>query len=317
MYAGLNRCRKSCRLRWLNYLKPDIKRGDFSSEEVDLMIRLHKLLGNRWSLIAGRLPGRTANDVKNYWNTHMLKKTVATRATGAEKVKLANSDSNGNIISSNTTTSRPFKPRPRSFWKQTYDKNNQKKKDDLGVIEGIGRKLGAAGGTPLRQDSPPSSTTSSLQTDKNGINCDGEGGIKYWWDNLIDLDDPENDPYYFYDDNDNNICPSSFGGVSGAGPESIPDNDFSTSLMSCPDPQGYLSSKFVEGEEVVVEEGGAAAASNSAAFLRGDEEEEANIIGSSYCSSGLFSPDSDFWGLLLSTTATDHQFHQPAAALVL
>ncbi|CAN1827688.1 Transcription factor MYB1, partial [Linum perenne] len=45
--AGLNRCRKSCRLRWLNYLKPNIKRGDFAYDEVDLMIRLHKLLGNR------------------------------------------------------------------------------------------------------------------------------------------------------------------------------------------------------------------------------------------------------------------------------
>ncbi|KDP31445.1 hypothetical protein JCGZ_11821 [Jatropha curcas] len=72
--AGLNRCRKSCRLRWLNYLKPDIKRGEFTSDEIDLMIRLHNLLGNRWTLIAGRLPGRTANDVKNFWNTHMRKK---------------------------------------------------------------------------------------------------------------------------------------------------------------------------------------------------------------------------------------------------
>ncbi|XP_027930035.1 transcription factor MYB114-like [Vigna unguiculata] len=72
--AGLNRCRKSCRLRWLNYLKPNIKRGDFSEDEVDLIIRLHKLLGNRWSLIAGRLPGRTSNDVKNYWNTNMRRK---------------------------------------------------------------------------------------------------------------------------------------------------------------------------------------------------------------------------------------------------
>ncbi|XP_019427402.1 PREDICTED: transcription factor MYB114-like [Lupinus angustifolius] len=72
--AGLNRCRKSCRLRWLNYLKPDIKRGEFTEDEVDLMIRLHKLLGNKWTLIAGRLPGRTANDVKNYWNTHIRKK---------------------------------------------------------------------------------------------------------------------------------------------------------------------------------------------------------------------------------------------------
>nr|QJQ28877.1 MYB transcription factor 2 [Helianthus tuberosus] len=69
--AGLNRCRKSCRLRWLNYLRPNIKRGGFDKDEVDLMLRLHKLLGNRWSLIAGRLPGRTANDVKNYWNTHL------------------------------------------------------------------------------------------------------------------------------------------------------------------------------------------------------------------------------------------------------
>ncbi|XP_021887273.1 transcription factor MYB113-like [Carica papaya] len=72
--AGLNRCRKSCRLRWLNYLKPNINRGKFTADEVDLMIRMHKLLGNRWSLIAGRLPGRTANDVKNYWNTHLRKK---------------------------------------------------------------------------------------------------------------------------------------------------------------------------------------------------------------------------------------------------
>nr|QLJ11282.1 anthocyanin-related MYB [Saussurea medusa]QLJ11283.1 anthocyanin-related MYB [Saussurea medusa] len=69
--AGLRRCRKSCRLRWLNYLRPNIKRGDFEEDEVDLILRLHKLLGNRWSLIAGRIPGRTANDVKNYWNTHL------------------------------------------------------------------------------------------------------------------------------------------------------------------------------------------------------------------------------------------------------
>ncbi|KAF7849171.1 hypothetical protein BT93_L1167 [Corymbia citriodora subsp. variegata] len=72
--AGLNRCRKSCRLRWLNYLKTNIKRGAFHEDEVDMIIRLHKLLGNRWSLIAGRLSGRTANDIKNYWNTHLAKK---------------------------------------------------------------------------------------------------------------------------------------------------------------------------------------------------------------------------------------------------
>eukprot|EP00253_Pinus_taeda_P006923 PITA_06923 len=72
--AGLKRSGKSCRLRWLNYLRPDIRRGNISSDEEELVIRLHRLLGNRWSLIAGRLPGRTGNEIKNYWNTHLNKK---------------------------------------------------------------------------------------------------------------------------------------------------------------------------------------------------------------------------------------------------
>ncbi|XP_022849131.1 transcription factor MYB114-like [Olea europaea var. sylvestris] len=71
--AGLNKCKKSCRLRWLNYLRPNIKRGDFTPDEDDLIIRLHKLLGNRWSLISGRLPESIANDVKNHWNSHVQK----------------------------------------------------------------------------------------------------------------------------------------------------------------------------------------------------------------------------------------------------
>jgi len=47
-FAGLRRCGKSCRLRWMNYLSPDVKRDSFSEEEEDLIIRLHKLLGNRF-----------------------------------------------------------------------------------------------------------------------------------------------------------------------------------------------------------------------------------------------------------------------------
>ncbi|XP_031492698.1 transcription factor MYB1-like [Nymphaea colorata] len=72
--AGLKRCRKSCRLRWLNYLSPNIKRGMFAIDEEELIVRMHRLLGNRWSLIAGRMPGRTANDVKNYWNSYLAKR---------------------------------------------------------------------------------------------------------------------------------------------------------------------------------------------------------------------------------------------------
>uniref|UniRef100_A0A5B7BWI5 Putative flavonoid-related R2R3 MYB 4a repressor transcription factor n=1 Tax=Davidia involucrata TaxID=16924 RepID=A0A5B7BWI5_DAVIN len=74
--AGLLRCGKSCRLRWINYLRPDLKRGNFTEEEDELIIKLHSLLGNKWSLIAGRLPGRTDNEIKNYWNTHIRRKLL-------------------------------------------------------------------------------------------------------------------------------------------------------------------------------------------------------------------------------------------------
>ncbi|PON81629.1 GAMYB transcription factor [Trema orientale] len=74
--AGLKRCGKSCRLRWLNYLRPNIRRGNISTDEEDLIVRLHKLLGNRWALIAGRLPGRTDNEIKNYWNTNLRKRVL-------------------------------------------------------------------------------------------------------------------------------------------------------------------------------------------------------------------------------------------------
>ncbi|KQK15782.1 transcription factor MYB41 [Brachypodium distachyon] len=74
--AGLERCGKSCRLRWTNYLRPDIKRGRFSFEEEETIIQLHSILGNKWSAIAARLPGRTDNEIKNYWNTHIRKRLL-------------------------------------------------------------------------------------------------------------------------------------------------------------------------------------------------------------------------------------------------
>ncbi|KZV39333.1 MYB domain class transcription factor [Dorcoceras hygrometricum] len=74
--AGLLRCGKSCRLRWINYLRPDLKRGNFTEEEDELIIKLHGLLGNKWSLIAGKLPGRTDNEIKNYWNTHIRRRLI-------------------------------------------------------------------------------------------------------------------------------------------------------------------------------------------------------------------------------------------------
>ncbi|WOL17859.1 Myb-related protein [Canna indica] len=75
--AGLQRCGKSCRLRWMNYLRPDLRRGKFTKEEDELIIKLHGLLGNKWSVIAARLPGRTDNEIKNHWNTHIKRRLLS------------------------------------------------------------------------------------------------------------------------------------------------------------------------------------------------------------------------------------------------
>ncbi|PUZ74195.1 hypothetical protein GQ55_1G046000 [Panicum hallii var. hallii] len=75
--TGLLRCGKSCRLRWANHLRPDLKRGAMSPEEELLFLRLHSLLGNKWARIAAHLPGRTDNEIKNYWNTRTKRRERA------------------------------------------------------------------------------------------------------------------------------------------------------------------------------------------------------------------------------------------------
>ncbi|XP_039125764.1 myb-related protein 306-like [Dioscorea cayenensis subsp. rotundata] len=83
--TGLKRCSKSCRLRWTNYLRPGIKRGNFTDQEEKLIIHLQALLGNRWAAIAAYLPERTDNDIKNYWNTHLRKKLSKTHELSSNK----------------------------------------------------------------------------------------------------------------------------------------------------------------------------------------------------------------------------------------
>ncbi|XP_020230619.2 transcription factor MYB97 isoform X1 [Cajanus cajan] len=72
--TGLNRCGKSCRLRWANHLRPNLKKGAFSPEEEKLIVELHSQFGNKWARMAALLPGRTDNEIKNYWNTRIKRR---------------------------------------------------------------------------------------------------------------------------------------------------------------------------------------------------------------------------------------------------
>ncbi|XP_051136800.1 myb-related protein 306-like [Andrographis paniculata] len=89
--TGLLRCSKSCRLRWTNYLRPGIRRGNFTEHEEKMIIHLQALLGNRWAAIASYLPQRTDNDIKNYWNTHLKKKLL--KSQEAKSGQIGNSSS--------------------------------------------------------------------------------------------------------------------------------------------------------------------------------------------------------------------------------
>ncbi|XP_060194371.1 myb-related protein 306-like [Lycium barbarum] len=103
--TGLRRCSKSCRLRWTNYLRPGIKRGNFTDQEEKMIIQLQALLGNKWAAIASYLPERTDNDIKNYWNTHLKRKLkkLQDQCSGSDDLF---SVENGTHLSSSNSTSR-------------------------------------------------------------------------------------------------------------------------------------------------------------------------------------------------------------------
>ncbi|KAK2654305.1 hypothetical protein Ddye_014161 [Dipteronia dyeriana] len=101
---GLSRCGKSCRLRWINYLRPDVKRGNFTIEEENTVIQLHATLGNKWAKIAAALPGRTDNEIKNIWNTSFKKKLLNFKRGAKNYYQSKESISTMSSTSSSSTT---------------------------------------------------------------------------------------------------------------------------------------------------------------------------------------------------------------------
>lgn len=128
----------------MNYLRPNVKRGQIAPDEEDLILRLHRLLGNRWSLIAGRIPGRTDNEIKNYWNTHLSKKLIS---QGIDP-----------------RTHKPLNPDNHSDIKTSSSKNNR---------NGGGGGGGGGGGTSnAKPNSNNPDSSSSLDESSSGGNKD-------------------------------------------------------------------------------------------------------------------------------------------------
>ncbi|XP_057420966.1 MYB-like transcription factor ODO1 [Lotus japonicus] len=114
--AGLKRCGKSCRLRWTNYLRPDLKRGLLTEAEEQLVIDLHARLGNRWSKIASKLPGRTDNEIKNHWNTHIKKKLLK---MGIDPVTHESLNKQAELKDSSLSPAEPLPPQPHEVKEST------------------------------------------------------------------------------------------------------------------------------------------------------------------------------------------------------
>ncbi|KAE8666260.1 Transcription factor RAX3 [Hibiscus syriacus] len=126
-FEGLRRCGKSCRLRWLNYLRPNIKHGEFSDDEDKIICTLFASIGSRWSIIAAQLPGRTDNDIKNYWNTKLKKKLFGRAPQSQRKPHQISSSPSSTVLyncSSNTYHTAPtsfscFEPSNSSSFSNT------------------------------------------------------------------------------------------------------------------------------------------------------------------------------------------------------
>ncbi|KAL9235278.1 hypothetical protein vseg_010051 [Gypsophila vaccaria] len=148
--SGLKRTGKSCRLRWVNYLHPGLKRGKMTPHEEKLVLELHSQWGNRWSRIARRLPGRTDNEIKNYWRTYMRKQAqekkqeISPSSSSSSSQNSYSSSANSSAVITATARTSSFQsaetPDRAALHEKKY-KNNENKDEELYSMDDIWKDI--------------------------------------------------------------------------------------------------------------------------------------------------------------------------------
>ncbi|KAL5558725.1 hypothetical protein UlMin_034936 [Ulmus minor] len=289
---GLKRCGKSCRLRWLNYLRPNIKHGGFSEEEDHLICSLYISIGSRWSIIAAQLPGRTDNDIKNYWNTRLKKKLLgkqrkdqqAQRGNGLkQETKRGTSTGSSMVVSNNNNQQNPYWPELPVLAPTPYSNEIRQSFNDHASIRKLLIKLGGR------------------FSDQENHNQPIQDGTNLQFQNNIEI--PSTQQLYELSPNLPSSTPMAFGNYASAQFAQAQFNNSDT--ISSQVLQGQSSSMGAEIDHMAFNP----QTCDGLEFLYGDEALNGRIIGCGSSSSTTYGADigwGDMMSSLVYTTPSDH-----------
>ncbi|CBI22754.3 unnamed protein product, partial [Vitis vinifera] len=193
-HAGLLRCGKSCRLRWTNYLRPDIKRGPFTPEEETAIIQLHSMLGNRWAAIASKIPGRTDNEIKNFWNTHLKKRLLGNHQNQQTQVEAEARLSMESLLLRPASMSKNDSDYFLRIWNSEVGDSFRKKNGQYGVacqspISSLSTKFRSGSSLTMQRGPAGTSTSTSTTITSKQKNMEPKSHTAYAQDMMTGSDD--------------------------------------------------------------------------------------------------------------------------------